>query len=147
MKYASRPEAVAEMPSGLFGQKSPIPEERTVGKRRSNLLSKKQWTPDHQAFHDFYVGRLKYDFKGHWEANQEKSKMKKKLTWPEKYAAHEQAMLNDPEKRKLWEKYASRPEAVAEMPSGLFGQKSPIPEERTVGNETEQLVGEESMDP
>jgi hypothetical protein len=35
-----------------------------VGMRRSNLLRKKQWTPDHQAFHDFYVDRLKYDFKG-----------------------------------------------------------------------------------
>jgi hypothetical protein len=54
-------------------------------------------------------------------------------TWPERYAAHEQAMLNDPEKRRLWDEYASRPEAVAEMPSGLFGQTSPIPEEKKVG--------------
>jgi hypothetical protein len=57
-EYASRPEAVAEMPSGLFGTgKNAIPEERTVGNRRSNLLGKKQWTPDHQAFHDFYYGQ------------------------------------------------------------------------------------------
>jgi hypothetical protein len=35
--------------------------------RRSNLLAKKEWTPDHQAFHDFYVDRLKYDFGGEWE--------------------------------------------------------------------------------
>jgi hypothetical protein len=38
--------------------------------RRNNLLGKNQWTPDHQAFHDFYYERLKYDFKGDWEANQ-----------------------------------------------------------------------------
>ena len=65
-EHASRPEAVAEMPSGLFGQKSPIPEEKAVGNRRSTLLSKKEWTPDHQAFHDFYYERLKYDFKKEW---------------------------------------------------------------------------------
>ena len=66
-EYASRAEAVAEMPSGLFGQTSPIPEERTVGVRRSNLLRKNQWTPDLDAFHDFYYERLKYDFRGDWE--------------------------------------------------------------------------------
>ena len=67
-EYGSRDEAVAEMPSGLFGkEKNAIPEERTVGIRRSNLLAKNQWTADHQEFHDFYVARLKYDFRGDWE--------------------------------------------------------------------------------
>ena len=64
--YASRDVAVAEMPSGLFGQKSPIPEERTVGKRRNFLLGKNGWTPDNQGFHDYYYERLKYDFKKEW---------------------------------------------------------------------------------
>ena len=32
------------------------------------MLSKKPWKDDHQAFHDFYVGRLKYDFRGEWHA-------------------------------------------------------------------------------
>jgi len=104
------------------------------------LLGKKPWTPDHQEFHDFYYKRLKYDFKKDWEANQEKSKKKKKLTWPEKYAAHEQAMLDDPEKKKLWDEYASRPEAAAKMPSGLFGTESPIPEEKAVGNRRAVLL-------
>ena len=66
-EYKARPEAVAEMPSGLFGQTSPIPEERAVGNRRITLLRKNHWTPDHQAFHDFYYERLKYDFRGDWE--------------------------------------------------------------------------------
>jgi hypothetical protein len=128
-EYASRREAVAEMPSGLFGRTSPIPEEKKVGIGRSKLLTKKEWTDDHQAFHDYYVDeRLRYDFKKEWEANKDGTKYQKM------YAAHEEAMLNDPEKKKLWEKYASRDEAVAEMPSGLFGTTSPIPEERSVGD-------------
>jgi hypothetical protein len=109
------------------------------------LLRKKHWTDDHQAFHDFYYERLKYDFKGDWEANQERGG-DMNITWPERYAAHEQAMLNDPEKRKLWDEYASRPEAVAEMPSGLFGTTSPIPEEKKVGMRRVTLVEKESMD-
>jgi hypothetical protein len=32
------------------------------------LLKKNQWTDDHQAFHDFYYKRLKYDFKKEWHA-------------------------------------------------------------------------------
>jgi hypothetical protein len=56
-----------------------------------------------------------------------RSRRMAQITWIEKYAAHEQAMLNDPEKRRLWDEYASRPEAVAEMPSGLFGRGVPFP--------------------
>jgi len=66
-EYKARDVAVAEMPSGLFGMRSSIPEEKAVGVRRSNLLGKKPWTPDHQEFHDFYYERLKYDFKKDWE--------------------------------------------------------------------------------
>ena len=65
-KYASRAEAVAEMPSGLFGDKSPIDAEKKVGMRRGTLLRKMHWTDDHQEFHDFYYARLKYDFKKEW---------------------------------------------------------------------------------
>jgi hypothetical protein len=140
-KYASRPEAVAEMPSGLFDKRSPIDAEKKVGQRRQDLLKKNQWTPDHQAFHDYYYERLKYDFKKEWEANQDGTKYQKM------YAAHEQAMLNDPKKKKLWEKYASRPEAVAEMPSGLFDKTSPIPEEKKVGNRRNNLLKKNQWTP
>jgi hypothetical protein len=134
-KYKARPEAVAEMPSGLFGDKSPIDAEKKVGVRRNKLLGNKQWTADHQAFHDFYYKRLRYDFKGHWEANQDGTKYQKM------YAAHEQAMLNDPKKKKLWDAYGSRDVAVAEMPRGLFGkEKNAIPEERTVCNRRSNLL-------
>jgi hypothetical protein len=128
-EHESRDEAVAEMPSGLFGQRSPIPEEKTVGMRRNYLLRKKEWTPDHQEFHDFYMDRLKYDFRGHWETVQERRGVVDTRTWLEKYVAHEQAMLDDPEKRELWEAARRRDEAVAEMPSGLFSTASPITDE------------------
>ena len=65
-KYASRDEAVAKIPSGLFGQTSPIDAEKKVGVRRNSLMSRKKWTADHQEFHDFYYARLKYDFKKEW---------------------------------------------------------------------------------
>ena len=64
---ASRGEAVAEMPRGLFGRRSPIPEEKAVGMRRITLLTKATWDDACQAFHDFYVDRLKYDFRAEWQ--------------------------------------------------------------------------------
>jgi hypothetical protein len=64
-----RREPVAKMPSGLFIDNSPIPEEKTVANRRGYLLKKTEWTVDgHQEFHDFYYERLKYDFRGEWDA-------------------------------------------------------------------------------
>jgi hypothetical protein len=58
---------------------------------------------------------------------------REQLGWPEKYAAHKQAMLRNDAKRNLWDEYASRPDVVAAMPSGLLGRASPTPEEKAEG--------------
>jgi hypothetical protein len=53
-----------------------------VGIRLNYLLGKRRWTPDHQAFHDFYVDRLKYDFKKDWDEEEKPPTLPMSDEWP-----------------------------------------------------------------
>ena len=136
---AAREEAVAEMPSGLFRGKGEgvTAEDKAVGNRRRSLLRMSEWTKHHQNVHDFYNKELTYDFMKDWEARRVKK------TWPERFEAHKQTLLDDNNGRsQRWKAAAARKEAVAKVPSGLFRRKGEdvTAEEEAVGKQRRTLL-------
>ena len=133
---------------GLFGTTSEISAEATVGVRRSYLLTKKaEFDADCQEFHDYYLEHLKYDFRAEWEENRKKKEQKDERTWPQKYEAHRDAIVNgtDEKKKKTWAKAASAATPSKDAWKGLFSKTSKISAEATVGHRRKNLLTQKAV--